>query len=426
MHSSSNSIPLQRVKRNCTLTGTSEQISFKCHRSCDGTSTVEPKDCNNKVLTQTKLGVSKLFGTDRLLDEAHGSYWIGLITIGTPAQSFYVDFDTGSSDLWVPGATCGISCGGTHTFSSSASSTYTLWNKNFTIYYGDGSHATGKWANDTITVGGSISGISVSHQPFAVATSAYGMSSRVSDGLIGMAYRNIAQGGEYPVIWSMYLAGQLTQPIFGFWFNPVTTGSSGGELILGGYDNTKFTGNFTYAPVSSQDSGTTLIAVPSNYANQINTQLGGTYDYISGLYTLNCQTQLLSSFPNLTFTISGRQFVLTPLMYMIITGSGSSNDPYICYSVIQPTYGIVDLQNRTIWIIGDYFMRRFYNVFDMQNNRIGLATSTSYSQLQTVPSTLFTPKSSTTKLDHMWMIYSCLSLTVLVISNPFLACSSYS
>ncbi len=98
-----------------------------------------------------------------------------------------------------------------------------------------------------------------------------------------------------------------------FWFNRVSNGSDTGELILGGYDTTKYTGSFTYATVSVQgywefvadsvgltvgstttviatsisailDTGTTVaIAAPSTYANMIYGIIGGTYDSSSGL-----------------------------------------------------------------------------------------------------------------------------------------------
>jgi hypothetical protein len=84
-------------------------------------------------------------------------------------------------------------------------------------------------------------------------------------------------------------------------------------------------------------------------------------------------------------TISGVPFTLTPLMYIIITGGPST---YTCYTVITAS-NATDANSNPIWILGDFFMRRFYSVFDMQNNRIGLALSTSYSVVQTVPATLF-------------------------------------
>ncbi len=65
-----------------------------------------------------------------------------------------------------------------------------------------------------------IAGVSIPKQPFAVISSADGMSTREYDGLLGMGYQQIANGGENPVIWSMYLAGELQQPIFSFWFGP--------------------------------------------------------------------------------------------------------------------------------------------------------------------------------------------------------------
>ncbi|CAF0788764.1 unnamed protein product [Adineta steineri] len=401
-HASNNNgikrITMQKVSRKCG----NSTVSYKCH-----------KKHNHTVTTGTKRrrSASPTTSTESLLDENWGTYWMGQITIGSPAQIFNVDFDTGSSDLWIPSTQCGSSCGGNHTFNSGLSSTYRAWNKNFYIRYGDGSNANGTFANDTVTIGG----VSIANQSFAMITSAQGFSTRTADGMLGMGYQSIASGGELPVIWSMYLAGALSQPIFSFWFAPISTGSDTGELILGGYDTTKYTGCFTYASVTVPgfwefvadrvslttgsttniiaksinailDTGTTAaIVAPTTYFNMINTLLGATYDPNTGWSIVNCQTKPLSAFPNITVTISGVPFVLTPLMYLEIVSNSAG---YTCYSLIT-SIDQNDANGNPIWILGDFFMRRFYSVFDMQNNRIGLALSTSYSSVQTAPSTLF-------------------------------------
>ncbi|CAF1535585.1 unnamed protein product [Adineta ricciae] len=391
-------ISMQKVKYRCNNNSRSR---YKCHGKHNNISTTSRR--RQRSLPTT--------ANDTLFDEDWGTYWIGLITIGTPGQPFYVDFDTGSSDLWVPGVQCGSSCGGNLTFNSNLSNTCNVTKNSFYILYGDGSNVNGTWAADTVN----IAGISIPNQRFAIATSANGMSGGARDGLLGMGYQNIATGGEEPPIWAMYRLGQLTLPLFGFWFGPISTGSDTGELILGGYDTTKYTGSFTYAPVSVQgywefiadniklsigsttntiatsirailDTGTTsAMAIPSAYLNTINALIGATYDSKTKWSIVDCQNKSLSDFPNITVTISGTPFTLTPLMYIDITGGPYT---YKCYSMISPL-DVNDRHSNPIWILGDYFLRRFYSVYDMQQNRVGLALSTSYSIVQAVPKGLF-------------------------------------
>ena len=87
--------------------------------------------------------------SESLTDESD-TEWAGDISIGTPGQTFLIDFDTGSADLWVPSSSCTSStCSSKDKYDASASSTSSEQSGTFSIEYGDGSTVSGPIYTDT-------------------------------------------------------------------------------------------------------------------------------------------------------------------------------------------------------------------------------------------------------------------------------------
>ena len=85
-----------------------------------------------------------------LTDEEGDVFWAGSITIGSNKQTFLIDFDTGSSDLWVPSSSCTSStCRKKSTYDASDSSTSSKKSGTFEIEYGDGSTVSGPIYTDS-------------------------------------------------------------------------------------------------------------------------------------------------------------------------------------------------------------------------------------------------------------------------------------
>lgn len=63
-----------------------------------------------RKLKQASNGVEHDAVAEVSLSNCHLVLWTGEISLGTPAQNFTVDFDTGSSDLWVPSSRCDETC----------------------------------------------------------------------------------------------------------------------------------------------------------------------------------------------------------------------------------------------------------------------------------------------------------------------------
>ncbi|CAE6406946.1 hypothetical protein ACGC1H_002276 [Rhizoctonia solani] len=354
-------------------------------------SRVQGKYARGNAAYKTKTGLDLFSGVHSLekrqkepLTDEQDELWAGTILIGTPGQSFLIDFDTGSSDLWVPSSSCTSSgCSPHSKYTSSKSSTSSRQSGSFSISYGDGSTASGPIYSDTVTVGG----LSATGQSFSPVTSeSSSFSSDPSDGIMGLAFSSISSIGAPTFIENLYSQGKISSPTFGF-----RLASSGSELYLGGADTSKYTGSITWASLTSKtywlttgsssvgntvgysgamiiDSGTTLVVGPTSSVKAWWAKVPGSRACstsacgASGYYTYPC-----SSPPSVSFTFNGRKFSVSSSDFNLGTTDDTGTT---CVGAIVGTSGVPD----NAWIVGDTFMKNVYTVFDEANSRVGFAT----------------------------------------------------
>jgi saccharopepsin len=302
--------------------------------------------------------------------------FFGPVSVGTPGQVFQVVYDTGSSNLWVPSSTCGISCYLKPRYQSTASSTYVANGTIFQILYGSGP-VSGFISQDTVVVGN----ITVTNQGFAQVTNASGLGLAFAigqfDGILGLAWDSISVDRTVPVFQTMMNEHPELEKLFSFYLPDTDTGK--GVLTFGGIDKSHYTGtlqtvkltNETYwethidgafigttqlvgdAPVVL-DSGTSTITGPTEHVAKIALLLNATAVPGRPMYTVSCAD--LPNMPNLKFTIKGQDWILTPNDYVI-------ND-----MDVECILGIMGMdmpkEIGPIWILGDVFIRKVYTVFD--------------------------------------------------------------
>ncbi|XP_037715662.1 lysosomal aspartic protease isoform X2 [Drosophila subpulchrella] len=175
--------------------------------------------------------------------------YFGPITIGTPPQSFKVIFDTGSSNLWVPSATCAssmVACKVHNRYFAKRSTSHQARGDRFAIHYGSGS-LSGFLSTDTVRV----AGLEIRDQIFAEATEMPGpiFLAAKFDGIFGLAYRSISMQRIKPPFYAMMEQGLLSKPIFSVYLSRHGE-RDGGAIFFGGSNPNYYSGNFTYVPVS--------------------------------------------------------------------------------------------------------------------------------------------------------------------------------
>nr|XP_040137952.1 gastricsin-like [Ictidomys tridecemlineatus] len=315
--------------------------------------------------------------------------YFGEISIGTPPQNFLVLFDTGSSNLWVPSVYCQSQACTTHPrFNPSESSTFSTNGQTFSLQYGTGS-LTGFFGYDTLTV----QSIQVPNQEFGLSEQEPGtfFVYMKFDGIMGLAYPALSSGGATTALQGMLQVDALSSPMFSVYLSNQQGSEDGGAVIFGGVDESLYTGQIFWAPVTQElywqismqefyvgeeasgwcsqgcqaivDTGTSLLVVPKKHLSSLLQTIGAQEDQY-GQFFVNCND--VQNLPTFTFVINGVQFPLPPSAYIL------KEDGYCSVGLQSIDMTLEDGQ--PYWILGDVFLRSYYSIFDLANNRVGFAT----------------------------------------------------
>ncbi|KAF4550638.1 Aspartic protease SNP2-like protein 1 [Elsinoe fawcettii] len=309
-------------------------------------------------------------------DEAY----LSPVTIG--GQTVNLNFDTGSSDLWVYSDLMPSTSTSGHDIYKVASGVekqgYT-----WSITYGDGSGASGKVYADKVQVGG----VTATSQAVEAATSVSKafINDVHSDGLLGLAFSTI--NTVQPVGQTTFfdtVKASLAAPVF----TSTLKKGAAGSYDFGYIDSAKYKGNITYIPVNQDngfwefnalnyivgrtkfstnigdsiaDTGTTLLYLPARVVTNYYAQVkGSTLNKKYGGWTFPCASTL----PDLIINLGGTGYTVpgSYLNYSPITKQ-------LCFGGLQPNTGI------GFSIFGDIFLKSVFTVWDATdgNVRLGFA-----------------------------------------------------
>ncbi|KAI0068984.1 acid protease [Artomyces pyxidatus] len=342
----------------------------------------EQNTCS-KHPSDTSVVRKRATGADRLTDDDDGDLWQGSISVGVPTKTFTVDFDTGSSDLFLPGTNCRVNCAGHTLYNPSRSSVAVNTEAGYSLAFGDGSTVEGTVFTDTVTVAGlTATGQAVGDS--SQYSAGFSISEFPPDGLLGMAFPEISVFGKNPFFQTLIAQGKVTASEFGVKLAP-----SGSELFLGGVDTSLFTGSFAEIPVSPVgfwqipldavnangkaavtgltaivDTGTTLIVGDPTTVANFYAAVPGAEDASNtagpGFFTFPC-----ASVPTVSLTFGGTAFSVSSETFNLGQLSEGSSQ---CVGGIAATNGV------DFWVAGDVFLQNVYTSFDVGNTRVGFAT----------------------------------------------------
>ncbi|KAJ2657972.1 hypothetical protein IW148_004930 [Coemansia sp. RSA 1199] len=335
-----------------------------------------------------------------ILTNVKDYYYYGYIGVGNPPQKFSVVFDTGSSNVWVPGEACvSDACNEHRRFKNSGSTTFQSSPQKIQIQYGTGFIA-GDVGTDTVQVSKSLV---LRNQSFAMTSQedkTFELPRSQFDGLFGLGFTGGAEGNIRSPVDTMVQENVLKSPLFGIKLRRGSQ-SGNGEITFGSYD-TSYTNNLEWIGVYGDIFwATTMEGIlygdePQNYlygADKVNAASGlltaeekarasrkALLDTGSSLiygdpFSLAAMSTRIGANP-LTGEIPCSALPTLKPFHFVLGGKRFTMQPeeYIFH---DPATGICEVQwmpvSEYLWIMGIPFLQTYYTVYDIKDHRIGLA-----------------------------------------------------
>ncbi|KAF7297281.1 Peptidase A1 domain-containing protein [Mycena indigotica] len=323
-----------------------------------------------------------------------GVTYLASIGVGSPATTYNLLIDTGSSNTWISAVE--------KRFTPTKTTHDTR--KKFQIGYGKGD-CSGEEFIDQVTLGPNLV---IPQQSIGVANRASDMNGM--DGILGIGPTGLTRGttadkAPVPTIMdNLVKDGTISQECIGIYYAPTTARPNelSGCLDIGGADSTKYTGKLDYMPITKQspasnywgleesiiydgeeimahcagisDTGTTLVMLPSQSFSRYMEKTGAVMDETTGLLTVT--DEQYANMKSMMFKINGVQYELTknaqmwPRSMNSMLG-GDMNKKYLVFA----NMGDINIGDGLCFINGYTMLQRFYSVYDTTNCQIGMATT---------------------------------------------------
>ncbi|KAH9934525.1 acid protease [Epithele typhae] len=316
--------------------------------------------------------------------------YIASVGVGSPPTYYNLLIDTGSSNTWL---------GADKPYVNTSTSVPVGDGREY--FYGSGL-AFGYEYTDTVTLGDAV----ITGQGIGVAKTVWGFEG--VDGILGLGpeilTKGSTSGGEIipTVTDNMFSQGLIEADLVGVAFVPSTVlESTNGQLSFGAVDESKYTGDITYVPVTSTspssnyvgidqsitygssnipilattagitDTGSTLVYIATDAFAAYQKATGAVLDDDVGLLKLTAKQ--FASLQSLFFHFGDHTFEFTanaqiwprPLNTAI---GGDTDSVYLIVADLGSNWG-----EGMDFINGMTFLERFYHVYDADNYQVGFA-----------------------------------------------------